>query len=91
LNLKKNPRIKKQELSIKRFTYYIILNTLFCVWYIYHHDVTGIKGVKSGDIVTLIGKDGKEQISAEELAAHAQTTAYELLTRLNPRMGHVLV
>jgi alanine racemase len=54
-------------------------------------DVTGIKGVKSGDIVTLIGKDGKEQISAEELAAHAQTTAYELLTRLNPRMGHVLV
>ncbi len=54
-------------------------------------DVTDIRGVKSGDIVTLIGKDRKEQISAEELAAHAQTTAYELLTRLNPRMGHVLV
>lgn len=54
-------------------------------------DVTETKRARPGDIVTLIGKDGQESISAEELATHAQTTAYELLTRLNPRMGHVLV
>lgn len=54
-------------------------------------DVTGIRGVRVGDIVTLIGKDGKERIPAEELATLAQTTAYEILTRLNPKMEHVLV
>jgi alanine racemase len=54
-------------------------------------DVTDTKGARPGDFVTLIGKDGKERIFAEELATHAQTTAYELLTRLNPRMGHVLI
>lgn len=53
-------------------------------------DITGIRGVKVGSIVTLIGKDGKEQVSAEEMATLAQTTAYEILTRLNPRMEHIL-
>jgi len=54
-------------------------------------DVTGVRGVRVGDTVTLIGRDGKERVSAEEMATHAQTTAYEILTRLNPRMEHILV
>jgi len=54
-------------------------------------DVTRISGIRVGDIVTLIGRDGKERVSAEELATLAQTTAYEILTRLNPKMEHVLV
>jgi alanine racemase len=54
-------------------------------------DVTGISRVKTGDTVTLIGRDGKEEVSAEEMARLAQTTPYEVLTRLNPRMEHLLV
>ena len=53
-------------------------------------DVTGIKGARAGDIATLIGRDGKESVTAEEIAHHAGTNAYEILTRLNPLMERVL-
>ncbi|MFH1170219.1 MAG: alanine racemase [Candidatus Vogelbacteria bacterium] len=43
-------------------------------------DVTRIRGVKQGDVVTLIG----EKISAERLAVLAHTSVYEIITRLNP-------
>ncbi len=52
-------------------------------------DVTGIK-CQVGDIATLIGKDGVEEISAEEMARLAQTSHYEIVTRLNPLMERVL-
>ena len=41
-------------------------------------EVTGIPGVKEGDRVTLMGPDGDDQISAEELAAWADTISYEV-------------
>ena len=41
-------------------------------------EVTGIPGVKAGDRVTLLGVDGDERISAEELAAWADTISYEV-------------
>lgn len=47
-------------------------------------DVTGVKGVKVGDEVVLIGKQGKQEVTAEELAEIAGTTNYEVVTRLNP-------
>ncbi len=47
-------------------------------------DVTDIQNIKVGDEVTLIGVDGKEEISPEELAFMAGTTNYEIVTRINP-------
>ena len=41
-------------------------------------EVTGIPGVEAGDRVTLLGADGDERISAEELAAWADTISYEV-------------
>lgn len=47
-------------------------------------DVTDIKGVRVGDEVVLIGQQGKEEITAEELADLAGTINYEIVTRINP-------
>ena len=41
-------------------------------------EVTGIPGVEAGDRVTLLGADGDERISAEELAAWSDTISYEV-------------
>ncbi len=49
-------------------------------------DVTDIPRAKPGDIATIIGKDGKEEITAGEIASFAATTHYEIVTRLNPLM-----
>lgn len=43
-------------------------------------DVTRIRNIKAGDIVTLIG----EKVPAERLATLAHTSVYEIITRLNP-------
>lgn len=47
-------------------------------------DVTDIANARVGDEVALIGRQGKEAIFADELAAKINTTAYEFLTRINP-------
>lgn len=52
-------------------------------------DVTDIPSVRMGDEVVLIGKSGKEEVSADLLAHLSGTTAYEILTRLNPLMKRV--
>lgn len=46
-------------------------------------DVTDVAGIKKGDIVTLIGKDGSEEITAEQVAFEAETITNELLSRLS--------
>ncbi|MGE0171759.1 MAG: alanine racemase [Oligoflexales bacterium] len=45
-------------------------------------DVSHLANVKPGDVVTLIGSDGDEHLSANRLADWAQTINYELLARL---------
>ena len=42
-----------------------------------------------GDAVTVIGRDGPEEIRAEELAARCGTITNELLAGLSPRLGLV--
>ncbi len=42
-------------------------------------DVTDIPEAAAGDIATVIGRDGEAEISAEEVAALAQTIPYEIL------------
>ena len=41
-------------------------------------DVTDVPEVKAGDIVTIMGKDGAEEISAEEIAEKLGTINYEV-------------
>jgi alanine racemase len=53
-------------------------------------DVTDIKGVRIGNHVTLIGLDGNERISAEQLAGWAATINYEILARLSPLTNRIL-
>lgn len=54
-------------------------------------DVTGVKNVKAGDVAVLLGKQGKEEIFADELAQIAGTINYEIVTRINPTIPRVLV
>ena len=53
-------------------------------------DVTGVR-CRRGDIVTLIGRAGKEEIKAFDAAQRSGTIHYEFLTRLNPLMERVVV
>jgi len=41
-------------------------------------------GVRVGDVVTVIGRDGRDEITVYEVAGRAGVSHYELLTRLNP-------
>jgi alanine racemase len=49
-------------------------------------DVGHIPGASVGDVVTLIGSDGHETISAEELARRADTIAYEITCNVGKRV-----
>jgi alanine racemase len=54
-------------------------------------DVTDVPTVAEGDVATLIGCDGEERVSAEELAELAGTINYEILARLSPEIPRFLV
>ncbi len=47
-------------------------------------DLTDIPAARVGDVVTVIGRDRGEAITAVEVARKAGVSHYELLTRLNP-------
>lgn len=52
-------------------------------------DVTDIPGVQAGDTVTLIGKDGDETISMEQIAAAAGSFNYEFACGISRRVPRV--
>ena len=54
-------------------------------------DVTDIPNVKEGDEVVLIGESGEQTVSAEELAAHAQSINYEVVCSISPHIPRVVV
>ncbi|MFO7732640.1 MAG: alanine racemase C-terminal domain-containing protein, partial [Candidatus Aminicenantes bacterium] len=54
-------------------------------------DVTDIPGVRLEDEVTLIGTDGRERLTADDLAAWAGTISYEILARINPLLPRLVV
>ncbi|MBP7846324.1 MAG: alanine racemase [Candidatus Pacebacteria bacterium] len=56
-------------------------------------DVSAVKGVKEGDMITLVGKDkkGSIEISVDELAESRGTINYELVTRINPEILRVII
>lgn len=49
-------------------------------------DVTDVAGVEVGDRVTIIGRDGDQVITAEEVATWSGTISYEVLTSIGPRV-----
>ena len=54
-------------------------------------DVTDIPRVRVGDEITIIGIQGKETISAEDISRMISTSPYEFLTRINPLIKRIVV
>ncbi len=54
-------------------------------------DVTHIENLSIGDVATLIGRDGGEEITATELAQLTGTINYEITTGLLPRVERIPV
>ncbi len=54
-------------------------------------DISHIPDVKIGDEVILIGKNEKEEISADTLADICNTINYEIVTRINPNIPRIIV
>lgn len=54
-------------------------------------DVTDVPGARLEDEVTLLGRDGREFLSAEQLASLAGTISYEILARINPLIPRRIV
>lgn len=46
-------------------------------------DVTDVPGAAAGDVATLLGVDGDERVSAEQLASWMGTIHYEVVSRIN--------
>lgn len=54
-------------------------------------DVTDIEDVTAGEIVTFIGQEGKNQITAEEVAEAGGTITNEFLSRIGCRVNRVYI
>jgi alanine racemase len=54
-------------------------------------DVNHVENVESEDEVVIIGKQGDEKITAEEVASKLGTINYEVLTRINPRILRMVI
>jgi len=52
-------------------------------------DATGVSGINEGDEAVLIGAQGGEHITAEEIAGLADTINYEVTTSLLPRVPRI--
>jgi alanine racemase len=53
-------------------------------------DVTDVPGACEGDLVTLVGADGAEAISVDDLARWAGTVSYEILCGISKRVPRAL-
>jgi len=54
-------------------------------------DVTGIPDIEIGDPVTLLGSAEGNTITANELAAWAQTIPYEIICQVSPRVPRIYI
>ena len=54
-------------------------------------DVSHIDDATVGDEVVLLGRQGKEEVSATELAERAETISWEIVTRIGSRVRRVFV
>ena len=54
-------------------------------------DVSDVPDAKEGDIVTLIGRDGDEEITADELASLYGTIGYEVVCGISKRVPRIYI
>ena len=54
-------------------------------------DVTDIPDAREGDVVTLFGRNGGEEITADEIAEKIGTIGYEIVCGISPRVPRVAV
>lgn len=54
-------------------------------------DVTEVPGVRAGDEVVLMGRQGSDEIDADEMAAWLETISYEVLCLFGGRNRHMYV
>ncbi len=54
-------------------------------------DITNINNVRIGDEVVLIGKQGRNIVTADGLAQRIDTIPHEILARINPLLPRVVV
>ncbi len=54
-------------------------------------DVSGVPEAKSGDIVTLIGRDGDDMITADDLASIYGTIGYEVVCGISKRVPRIYI
>jgi alanine racemase len=52
-------------------------------------DLTAVPDAEPGDVATLLGRDGDEEITVDQLASRCGTISYEILTGLTPRLPRV--
>ena len=52
-------------------------------------DITDIPKVKVGDQAVLIGKQGKEEISADDIARQTGTINYEIVAKIASRVSRI--
>jgi alanine racemase len=53
-------------------------------------DVTDVPGAREGDLVTLVGAEGQEAITVDDLARWAGTVSYEILCGISKRVPRAL-
>lgn len=53
-------------------------------------EVSAIPGVATEDRVTLIGRDGNSEVTADEIAEKLGTINYEVVTRLSPSLPRII-
>lgn len=54
-------------------------------------DVTGIAETRMGDTAVLLGRDGQEVLTADDMAARIDTIGYEIVTDISPRVPRVIL
>ena len=54
-------------------------------------NITGVDGVEPGDVVTLLGRDGEEVVTVDDLARWSGTIPYEILTGFTPRLPRIWI
>lgn len=54
-------------------------------------DVSHIRGITQGEPALLLGRDGEEEISADQLAEIDQTINYDILVRIAPEIPRIIV
>ena len=54
-------------------------------------DVGQVPGVVPGDEAVLIGRQGDEEVTADELAEYGGTINYEVVTRISQRVPRLYV